>query len=130
MGASLCRPKLGTRDVSPNAKGTGARRPCAAWELGDGRSICRTQAFILGREQISEAVRADEFPNKPRRFEAAFAFMTEQGARWWRAHERQGAILYEVEPIDPTMTSHVGDMSGVQQIANVDPTPEAAARRY
>jgi hypothetical protein len=77
-----------------------------------------------------EIIRAREFPDKPTRFQAAFAFVNEQGARWWRSHERHGAIVYAVEPVDPAAASHLGDMLGVQQIANVDATPQDAARRY
>lgn len=82
------------------------------------------------REAVLENIRARDFPNKPTRFQAAFAFATEQGARWWRSHERHGAILYAVEPVDHAAASHLGDMLGVQQVAEVDATPQDAARRY
>jgi hypothetical protein len=51
-------------------------------------------------------------------------------ALWWWRHERQNDFGYEVEIVDPNAASHLGDLLGVQRIAAVDATPEAAARRY
>jgi len=48
-------------------------------------------------------------------------------ARWWWRHERQNDFGYEVEIVDPNAASHLGDLLGVQRIAAVDATPEAAA---
>jgi len=82
------------------------------------------------REANLERIRASEFSHKPDRFNCTYAFVTIQGALWWRAHERHGASIYAVEGVDPSAPSHVGDLLGVNRIATVDATEEAAARRY
>lgn len=82
------------------------------------------------REEVLERVRRAGFPDKPSRFEAAYAFLSLEAAQYWRRHERQSDFLYSVEVVDLAATHHVGDLLGVQMIAGVDASPEAAARRY
>jgi hypothetical protein len=82
------------------------------------------------REQVLETVRSAEFAAKPPRLESAYAFLDLPGALWWLHHERKSDHLYVVEVVDEALPQHIGDLLGVEMIAGVDASPEAAARRY
>ena len=82
------------------------------------------------RENVLEQIRSADFPAKPTRFEAAFAFTDLNSATWWWHHERRTDFVYEVEVVEIGAASHIGDLLGVQMIAGVDASPEDAARRY
>lgn len=82
------------------------------------------------REETLERIRLAEFPDKPSRYDAAFAFTDSRAALWWWRHERRNDRGYCVELADPSARFHVGDLLGVNPVQGVDASPEDAARRY
>lgn len=74
--------------------------------------------WILFREQTFELVRRTKFPDKPSRLESAFLFLEEDKARQFRINNnRMHDVLYEVEIVDQSKKSHVGDMN-LSELAN------------
>ena len=65
--------------------------------------------WILVREMAYEEIRANEFSEKPSRFESIFLCSSlESISDFVRSNSRQFDIVYEVELVDPNAPSHEG----------------------
>lgn len=67
---------------------------------------------VLVRELIFEQIRLREFASKPSRFETVFLCHTEEDILEFKnEYNRPLDLVYEVELVDSTSSSHVGDMA-------------------
>ena len=74
--------------------------------------------WILFREQTFELIRRTEFPDKPSRLKSAFLFLDESKAQDFRVNNnRTRDLLYEVEIVDPSQPTHIGEMN-LSELAN------------
>lgn len=65
--------------------------------------------WILVREMAYEEIRANEFPQKPSRFDSIFLCSSLEGiSEFLRSNNRQFDIAYEVELVNPSATCHEG----------------------
>jgi hypothetical protein len=62
------------------------------------------------------------FADKPSRFEALFACLNENDLNEFRAANRPLDLSYEVELVDPSASSHVGDLT-LANMQNTDSVP-------
>lgn len=67
-----------------------------------------------GTEQILEAVRSTDYPNKPSRLSSAFGCEDAEVARVFRARNCLTALIYEVELVDPDAPIHITDFNYIQ----------------
>ena len=68
--------------------------------------------WILFREQTFELVRQTRFADKPSRLKSAFLFLeADKVQEFCVNNNRMHDVLYEVEIVDPSKKSHVGDMN-------------------
>jgi len=76
---------------------------------------------VLIRELVYEAVRREQAPAKPSRFDGLFVCETESDlAEFRRTSNRRLDIGYEVELVDPSAPCHRGDWT----LANFQPTDD------
>ena len=65
---------------------------------------------MLARELLFEKVRCEKFPHKPSRFECVFTCqILSDFDIFIDKYNRTSGYRYEVELIDPSLPSHVGD---------------------
>lgn len=84
---------------------------------------------LARRETELEKHRAAEWPEKPTRWEATFAFLSEAVARkFWNT--RPTDLLYEVAHLTVGAPQHVGNLNAVEPIKGQGETWATAARRY
>ncbi len=77
-------------------------------------------AWVLIRELVWEEVRLRYFPDKPSRFEGIFVCLNEEDLNEFRATaNRRLDLPYEVELVDPSASSHVGDLT-LANMQNMD----------
>jgi len=76
--------------------------------------------WLFVRELVYESVRREAFPHKPSRFDSIFLCFTENDLIEFRdTNNRRLDIAYEIEVIDETTPSHIGDLT-LANMANTD----------
>ena len=76
--------------------------------------------WLFVRELVFESVRREAYPHKPNRFDAIFLCLTENDLIEFRdTNNRRLDIAYEIEVMDETAPSHIGDLS-LANMANTD----------
>ena len=84
--------------------------------------------WLLTREVAYELVRVRSFPQKPSRFESIFLYLSENDLNEFRASANRGLDLgYEVELVDPSASSHLGDWT-LPNMQNTDNLPVFESR--
>ncbi len=88
--------------------------------------------WLLARELAYELVRVKSFPNKPSRFDCLFVCLSETELNEFRASSNRHLDLgYEVELVDPTAPSHLGDWTlANMEISDNLPVFESRASLY
>lgn len=71
-------------------------------------------------EQVLEAVRAADYPDKPSRLCSAFGCEDIEVARVFRMRNCPTALIYEVEPVDPDAPRHITDFNYIQTYDQFD----------
>lgn len=82
----------------------------------------------IHRESVLESVRAAQFPEKPSRLFACFAFDNIKTARLYQRLHFPNGILHEVQAI--AIKYHVGNFSAIQPLPRRAESFEEMAARY
>lgn len=115
---------------SPALYGKGDRVPPGNW----GRMILgvgpRHNCFY--REYLLEHIRATEFPDKPSRMKAAFAFENCGFAQSWNRGTNVAEYVFAVKLADPEAPLHRGDMNWIDAMGDFHSFSgvEECARHY
>ncbi|MFH7043512.1 hypothetical protein ABT392_14515 [Paucibacter sp. JuS9] len=110
---------------------SGDRKPAGTYgALVQGAPADEVAADELG-EHLRERIRAEHYPDKPRRLASTFVWETLEDAVWFRDQFRQKSAVYKVRFLDSTVQAHKVCHTAFRMSASrMDPPAEFMAHEF